>query len=293
VKHDEVTRNTWFALLATDGHLSVFESEEPEMLADYGKIDDFQAFTKPNRGEETCFKIRFDPNPEPCYNALRAGVSQDALSLVVSGMQTVKIFRTRDTVTTSFGAATRAREFYLALEITTHKHLVRDVAWAPGNYRGYDMIATACQDGFVRVFRIDTPYSEDDGKTWSVEDITGSSSAGKTGGGDNVAATPTSARSRRPSHAPSGIRVEIDKSATHGERTYTSQPGQIEHTYRELSKLDAHQTPVWRVGFDDDGQILGSVGDEGKLMCYRQMPSGAWAKSSELGMMKTRLAGPA
>src|SRR5207244_3897093 len=116
----------------------------------------------------------FDPNPEPCYTALRAGVSQDALSLVVSGMQSVKIFRTRDTVTSSFGAATRAREFYLALDITTHNHLVRDVAWAPGNYRGYDMIATACQDGFVRVFRIDTPYSDEDGKTWAIEDVTGS-----------------------------------------------------------------------------------------------------------------------
>ncbi|KAI3317432.1 WD40-repeat-containing domain protein [Xylariaceae sp. AK1471] len=286
VKHDEVTRCTCFALLATDGHLSVYESEEPEMLTEYGKIDDFQACTKPNRGEETCFKVRFDPNPEPCYTALRAGVPQDALSLVVSGMQSVKIFRTRDTVTSSFGAATRAREFYLALEITTHKHLVRDVAWAPGNYRGYDMIATACQDGFVRVFRIDTPYSNEDGKTWAVEDITGNGKMGDSAGASK------NIRSRRLSQAPSGIRVEIDKSGTHGERTSTGQPGQVEHTVKELSKLDAHQSPVWRVGFDDDGQILGSVGDEGKLMCYRQTPSGAWAKSSELGMMKTRMTGP-
>ncbi|KAI0394376.1 putative nuclear pore protein [Xylariaceae sp. FL0594] len=320
VKHDEVTRNTWFALLATDGRASVFESEEPEMLAEYGKIDEFQALPKPSRGEETCFRIRFDPNPEPCYRALRAGVPQDALGLVVSGLQTVKIFRTRDTVRTSLGVATRAREFYLALEIQAHKHLVRDVAWAPGNYRGYDMIATACQDGFVRVFRIDTPYPEDDGKTWSVEDITSTSGGGGKaaagastgGGGDNnnaaaaAAAAATSSTSsssaptghqpphpRRPSsQAPSGIRVEMDKSAAHLERTYTGQPGQVEHTWRELSRLDAHRTPVWRVGFDDDGQILGSVGDEGTLMCYRQLPSGAWAKSSELGMMKTRMAGP-
>ncbi|KAI1817483.1 WD40-repeat-containing domain protein [Poronia punctata] len=289
IKHDEVSRNTWFALLATNGHLSVYESEEPEMLTEYGKMDDFQACTKPNRGEETCFKVRFDPNPEPCYKAIRAGVAQDALSLVVAGMQTVKIFRTRDTVATSFGAATRAREFYLALEINTHKHLVRDVAWAPGNYRGYDMIATACQDGFVRVFRIDTPYSDEDGKTWSAEDMVGSTKASESAAGPNV----SGAHSRRPSQAPSGIRVEIDKSATHGERPYTGQPGQVEHVYREISKLDAHQSPVWRVAFDDDGQILGSVGDEGKLMCYRQTPNGAWAKSSELGMMKTRLSGPA
>ncbi|KAI0197980.1 WD40-repeat-containing domain protein [Astrocystis sublimbata] len=302
VKHDEVTRCTWFALLASDGHLSVFESEEPEMLSEYGKMDDFQACAKPGRGDETCFKVRFDPNPEPCYTALRAGVPQDALSLVVSGLLSVKIFRTRNTVTSSFGAATRAREFYLALEIP-HKHLVRDVAWAPGNYKGYDMVATACQDGFVRVFRIDTPYSENDGKSWAVEDITGRRKPGEESSGSNggssaqassINSSSTSSNNthhRRTSQAPSGIRVELDKSGTHGERTATGQPGQVEHKLTELSKLDAHQSPVWRVGFDDDGQILGSVGDEGKLMCYRQMPSGAWAKSSELGMMKTKLTG--
>ncbi|KAI2625214.1 WD40-repeat-containing domain protein [Xylaria nigripes] len=282
VKHDEFTRCTWFALLDREGHLSVYESEEPEMLTDYSKLDDFQAFAKPARGEETCFKVRFDPNPEPCYVALRAGVPQDALSLVVSGMQTTKIFRTRDTVAGSFGASLRARLFYLAIEIP-HTHLVRDVAWAPGNFRGYDMIATASQDGFVRVFRIDTPFSDDDGKSWAAEDIK-AKEAEKAGASQH---TPL----RRSSQAPSGIRVEIDKSDTHGERNATGQPGQILHEFRELSRLDV-QSPVWRVGFDDDGQILGSVGDEGKLMCYRQTPSGEWAKSSELGMMNTKLTAP-
>ncbi|KAI0165618.1 WD40-repeat-containing domain protein [Xylariaceae sp. FL1272] len=286
VKHDPVTRSTYFALLTTDGHLYVYESEEPETLTDYAKVDDFQACPKPNRGEETCFKVRFDPNPEPCYTALRAGVPQDALSLVVSGMQTVRIFRTRDIVASSFGAATRAREFYLAAEITAHKHLVRDVAWAPANYRGYDMIATACQDGFVRVFKIDTPFSEDDGRSWAVESMTGTAKA------HDHTAVSKSTHGRRPSHAASGIKAELDKSGTHGERTSTTGPGHLEHTVKEISKLEAHQSPVWRVDFDDDGQILGSVGDEGKLVCYRQLPSGAWAKSSELGMMKTRLSVP-
>ncbi|KAI2781156.1 WD40 repeat-like protein [Daldinia loculata] len=285
VKHDEVTRSTYVALLASDGHLTVYEGEEPETLTDYAKSDDFQACTKPNRGEETCFKVRFDPNPEPCYNALRAGVPADALSLVVSGLTTVKIFRTRDTVASSFGAPTRQRQFYLAIEIGDHNHLVRDVAWAPGNYRGYDMIATACQDGFVRVFRVDTPFSQDDGKSWALADILGSAKAD-----ENRASK--SGHLRRSSQAPSGIRAEIDKSGTHGERTSTDLPGQVHHTVKLLSKLSAHRSPVWRIDFDDDGQILGSVGDEGKLICYRQLPDGSWAKSSELGMMKARMTAP-
>lgn len=321
MRHDEATRCTYFALLASDGHLSVHESEEPEAVADYARIDDFQALAGPGfssssssagtgttsgpfparRGEEsTCFTVRFDTNPEPCYAALRAGVPTDALGVVVAGADAVRVFRTRDTVASSFGAATRAREFYLAAEIAGHGGLVRDVAWAPGSFRGYDMIATACQDGYVRVFRLDASAPDGGGaKSWSTADVTGAGRHDRQQQqqhqqqGHNLLssrATATAPRSRAPSH--SGIRAEIDKSGTHGERTATGQPGQVAHTVRELSRLDLHRSPVWRVDFDDDGHILGSVGDDGKLICYRQTPDGSWAKSSELGMMKTRMAVP-
>lgn len=325
------------------------ESEEPENLSDYTRLDDFQALPKPPRGAEAGLRVRFDPNPEPCYRALRSGVAPDALGLVVAGLDTVRVFRTRDVVTSSFGAATRAREFYLAAEIScgapapssgvlpspaagVHRGLVRDVAWAPGNYRGYDMVATACQDGFVRVFRIDTPQRDDNSssnsgsnssagnaggaRSWAVADITGRTAAGgvdNSGGGGGVGGGSSSRRPTTenggssagqggqqnphgqhaaPHHPHSGIRAEIDKSGTHGERVNSGQPGQVVHTVRELSKLESHRSPVWRVGFDDDGQILASVGDEGKLICYRQKPDGTWAKSSELGMMKQKLVVP-
>lgn len=286
-------------MLASDGKLSVFESEEPETLADYALIDEFQALPKPSRGEETCFRVRFDPNPEPCYMALRAGVPLDTLSLVVSGLASVRVFRTRETIGGSFGAATRAREFYQAAEITGHKGLVRDVAWAPGNFRGYDMIATACQDGYVRVFRLETPVSANDGKSWKVADMTGKSAAeASQRAASSSAMSAAGGHARGQSQAPSGIRAELDKSGTQGERKNMGQPGQIPHTVREISKIENltrygdHRSPVWRVSFDDDGQILGSVGDEGKLMCYRQKPDGTWAKSSELGPMKAKLMVP-
>jgi nucleoporin SEH1 len=203
-------------------------------------------------------------------------------------MYSVKIFRSRDTVTSSFGAVTRGREFYQAIEITGHRGLVRDVAWAPGNFRGFDMIATACQDGFVRVFRVETPFNKDDGRSWRVADMTGK---GKSEGSTSAVATGSDQSKGQPQQH-SGIRAELDKSGTHGERLISGQPGQITHTARELSRLESHRSPVWRVGFDDDGQILGSVGDEGKLICYRQRSDGTWAKSSELGMMKQRMVVP-
>lgn len=303
IRHNDETRHTHFAMLASDGKLSVFESEEPETLADYALIDEFQALPKPSRGEETCLRVRFDPNPEPCYMALRAGVPLDTLSLVVSGLTTVRVFRTRETVGGSFGAATRAREFYQAAEIPGHKGLVRDVAWAPGNFRGYDMIATACQDGYVRVFRLETPLAANDGKTWKAADVMGKTATAETGqraatSSSAMAAAAAGGHARGQSQAPSGIRAELDKSGTQGERKNIGQPGQIPHTVREISKIENltkygdHRSPVWRVDFDDDGQILGSVGDEGKLMCYRQKPDGTWAKSSELGPMKAKLMVP-
>ena len=257
------------------------------------------------------FRVRFDPNPEPCYTALRAGVPSDALGLVVAAMDTVKVYRSRDVVTTSYGVQSTKKEFYLAAEVPGHRGLVRDVAWAPGNIRGYDIIATACQDGYARVFRLETPYSEDDGKSWSAAALlkpnTASAATAVTPGGgpkESTAATKDGSGSGsgsgsgggssadRHAHHPSTLSASLAKSGASGERHWAGQPGQVKHEYREISKLDSQRTPIWRVGFDDDGQILGTTGDDGKLLCYRQTPDGSWAKSSELAMMKTRMAAP-
>ncbi|KAK4241942.1 WD40-repeat-containing domain protein [Achaetomium macrosporum] len=249
------------------------------------------------RGEETSFRVRFDPNPEVCYTALRAGVPSDALGLVVAVMDTVRVYRTRDMIRTSLGVAAAWKGFYLAAEVVgVHRGLVRDVAWAPGNIRGYDVIATACQDGFVRVFRLDavpsSPEREDGegegerGK-WAAERV--KKHAPRRSGEENNSGTGTARASLM---ASSAIRAGLDPSRENLERRTGNLPGRIRHVMTEISKLDSHRTPVWRVGFDDDGQILGSVGDEGKLMCYRQKPDGTWAKSSEMAMVKMKMAAP-
>ncbi|KAH7248811.1 WD40-repeat-containing domain protein [Fusarium redolens] len=307
MKHNEETRHTYLALLATDGRLTVYENDQPENLSEYASIDEFSVAPKPNRGEELAFRVRFDPNPEPCYTALRAGVPSDSLGLVVAAMDTVKVYRSRDIVATSIGVQQTQKEFYLAVELTGHRGLVRDVSWAAGNIRGYDVIATACQDGYARVFRIETPYSEDDGKSWSAADLLRSAPHMSTRDSTpqartNGTATPTEKQATTPQlqphsyhqhqHHPSGLSASLAKSGSHNDRQWSGQPGQVKHNFQEISKLDNHRTPVWRVGFDDDGHILGSTGDDGRLLCYRQTPNGAWAKSSELAVQKARMATP-
>ena len=63
--------------------------------------------------------------------------------------------------------------------------------------------------------------------------------------------------------------------------------GEVLHVAKEVSRLEANRNPVWRVEFDADGQLLGSTGDDGKLMLWRREPSGVWSKSSELAMTRT------
>jgi len=295
MKHMDESQHTYLALLDAHGRLAVLESEQPELIHDPVRVDELTICPRPARGEEVSFRVRFDPNPEPCYAAVRAGVSAESLGLVVVGMGVVRVYRSREVGSAlhhgyggggGSGGANSRMEFYLAAEIEGHRGLVRDVAWAPGNIRGYDMIATACQDGFVRVFRIDTPHDPNDGKSWAVADLMPRRQR-------PVAGTGTNTPSRDPEKHASGLSASLARpggssSASAGPSGHGSS-GQVKHVVTEISKLDAHRTPVWRVGFDDDGLIMGSVGDDGRLICYRQTPSGPWAKSSELAMIKTRM----
>ncbi|RCI13754.1 hypothetical protein L249_8084 [Ophiocordyceps polyrhachis-furcata BCC 54312] len=332
LKHCEDSRLTYLALLATDGRLTVLENDQPENLSEYCSTDDFVVCAKPARGEEVSFKVRFDPNPEPCYKALKAGVAPDALALVVAAMDTVSIYRSRDVLASAYGLSQTRKEFYLAVQISSdsHRGLVRDVSWAPGNFRGYDMIATACQDGFARVFRLDTPLDDDDDddddddnddndnddNDDDDDDDDGNDDGKKKkkkkkdddgGGGDNDGYDKGSKSwsAAELLHAPTAERpppsstlsASLAKSGAHQTTTTTdrqsnSNKSQVKHQVAEISRLDSHRTPVWRVAFDDDGQILGSAGDDGRLLCYRQAHDGSWAKSSELVMVKARMAAP-
>lgn len=320
--HSDETKHTHLALLTTEGRLSVWETEQPEALSEYAPVDEFLVLPqRPQRGEETAFKCVFDPNPEPCYTALRAGVPTDALGLAVAAMDVVKIYRSRDTVGASYGMDTAKKEFYLAAEVSGHRGLVRDIAWAPGNIRGYDMIATACQDGYARVFRIDTPVDEtaNGSRSWAMSSLVTPEKSLQQHRAAAAAGGPSSASSASPSkdddssssihhhshhHHSSSLSASLANKAAAAAAVAASsngdvrlrtpgQPGTVTHSAREIARLDNnHRTPVWRVGFDDDGQILGTTGDDGRLLCYRQTPDGSWAKSSEMVMMKTRMAAP-
>ncbi|KAG5368114.1 Nucleoporin SEH1 [Yarrowia sp. C11] len=45
-------------------------------------------------------------------------------------------------------------------QLPAHGSIIRDISWAPSIGRGYQLIATACKDGLVRIFKIEEPLTE-------------------------------------------------------------------------------------------------------------------------------------
>lgn len=251
----------------------MYENTEPENLENWEEMDTVSVCEKPARGEEVCFKVDFDPNLEPCYKAIGQGVRRDSLAVIVASMGRVSVWRTKEIAHSVSLGSSVTKEFYLAAELKGHRGLVRDVAWAPGNIRGFDVVATACKDGFVRVFTITYPAK-----------------GGKEGSSKDYAkipehfALPAQNGART---APSGIGAGLAGVRSGNRQEAEGKLGEVLHLVKEVSRLEANRTPVWRVEFDDDGQLLGSTGDSGELMLWRREPSGVWSKSAVLAMNRS------
>ncbi|PBP28958.1 WD domain-containing protein [Diplocarpon rosae] len=282
ITHNTETRHTYLALIDRNASLTVYENDEPENLDSWNELDRVNVCEKPARGAEVAFKVAFDPNLEPCYMGLKQGIPRDSLAVIVASMNRASIWRTKDiSHSVSLGSNT-TKEFYLAAELKGHKGLVRDVAWAPGNIRGFDVVATACKDGFVRVFQVTTPTKGE--RPQRSKDFSRAP--------ERVVVQRRSAENGN-KNAPSGIGAGLQGARPGGsarEKDARLGEGEVVHLAKEVSRLEANRSPVWRVEFDADGQLLGSTGDDGKLLLWRREPSGAWSKSSELAM--TRVPGP-
>jgi nucleoporin SEH1 len=274
-KHDPVTQHTFLAILNRNSFIEVYENDEPENMGAWNKIDEWWAGNPPNRGEESSFKIMFDPNPEPCYAAVREGVSRDSLGLIVASMNTARLWRSKTVTHTVSLGSTTAREFYAAAELSGHTGLVRDVAWAPGNIRGHDLCATVCSDGYLRIYEIYTPKK--DGKPATSIDY------------QKVPSTQIVPSQRPAENGPrsqSGIGAGLAGSKPNSQNQEQNKPqkGEVLHVVKEVAKLTDRHAPFWRVKFDADGQIIGATGDSGTVRFFKRLPNGSWAQSSELSM---------
>lgn len=138
--------DTYLALITRDGYLTISEPQDHDTLQDWLHIHREHVCPTPSRQEETGLRVAWHKEKLPCWTAVQAGVPRTALCLAVAAMNVVKILRTD-----------RDRKFYCAVEIKGPEAIIRDVAWANGSMRGYDLIATACKDGHIRIYEVTTP----------------------------------------------------------------------------------------------------------------------------------------
>ena len=276
-KHNPETRATYLAILDKSALLTVYENDEPENITSWSQIDQFLVCEKPQRGEEVSFKVQFDPNLEPCYTSIREGVPRDSLGIIVAGMDTARIWRTKIIAHDVSLGSGNSREFYRAADLSGHGGLVRDVAWAPGSIRGYDICATACKDGILRVFEVRTEPKDGNQN--------GTTPLGRYPPKEMWPAHTSAKMKQGPSGIGAGlatVRAEPGETRSNGK----PQRGHVQHTVTEVARLTGHQSQVWRCQFDDDGQMLLSVGDDGKLLLWRRKPDGNWAMNGEIALQR-------
>ena len=238
---------TYLATISRDGQLTVSEPADHDDLSDWNVLWQDYLCPTPPRTDETGFALAFHRERLPAWPAVLAGLDRRSLSLAVAVMDTVRVFRTD-----------RDRRFYLAAELTGARGLVRHVAWANGSMRGVDVLATACKDGFVRVYELHTPEGAGE-----VVPRNGSVSKPKSGIGAGLAGGPRAGR------------VEEE-----------NRPGRVVQDVRLVAELPAHDGAVWRVAFSQMGDVLVSTGDDGLVYVWKKDVHLQWKRYAEIDATK-------
>lgn len=224
-----------------DGSLSLMESADPESLSSWNQIDQLYPFGQHHRGTEARFRLSIHQSEGPSVNALLAGLDPKAISLAVSAMNSIKVFRA---IKAEDGSNGSYRLFEM-LHIDTGNALVNEIAWAPGCLLPFDRIAAACDDGTVRIFDIDTPH--DSGRlsksfNSNLKQTNGSRTAHLKKGQGNP---------------PSGIGAGLaGMSRLTSPRHEVADRINIQHVSKEVAVLPQEESsPVWKVRWTYDGKI--------------------------------------
>ncbi|SCU77889.1 LADA_0A02718g1_1 [Lachancea dasiensis] len=120
-------------------------------------------------------------------------------------------------------------KMYVAAKLEGHEGLIRSVSWAPSIGRWYQLIATGCKDGKVRIFKLTETLQ------------------GKGGEGDD----------------------DDSMSVDQAEERSDSKGGAPELNVELVSESADHRGEVWSVSWNLTGTILSSAGDDGKVRLWK------------------------
>ena len=220
---------SWLGVITRDGYLMVMEPVSPDSLADWQTLDQFRVCAAPERGEETSFKVQFHHDPTDITHTILPDSDRKSLSLVVAAMDTVKVYRTDAN-----------RRFYHAIELSGHGGLVRDISWANGSVRGYDLIASGSKDGMVRIFEVYTMLANQGSQNHNPrkterrqqEQSSSLRATSQSGIGSALASrTPASVSNRQ-----------------------ANGDSQFRHSFKQVACIDSNHLDVWQVEFSFAGK---------------------------------------
>ncbi|KAF2877577.1 WD40-repeat-containing domain protein [Massariosphaeria phaeospora] len=260
-----IMQETWLALITRDGHLSVYEPLDQSSLNEWTLLGERWVCqdSPPERQEEVGFKVVFHKEKLPCWTAIMAGLDRKALSLAVAAMKDILIFRTD-----------KAKRLYLVTKLQGARQIIRDLAWANGSMRGYDIIAAASKDGAIRIYELSTPRSD-------------KSSASSSAVTETI---PTPPASRPHKNAPSGIGAGLAGALKAPEAVHGNEqdPGRIRQIAKLVDELTNHHGAVWRVAFSQMGDLLVSTGDDASIRTWKKAVNGHWAEYAEIETARDR-----
>ncbi|KAF3922941.1 hypothetical protein ABW20_dc0101508 [Dactylellina cionopaga] len=267
------------AYISSDGMVQVQEAIDTNTVARWTSVDEFRVVpSAPPREAETSFCLSYCPS--------RWGGEQ----LLVGAMDKVRIYRHDSN-----------GKFQAAEELRGHKGLVRDVSWAPNLGRSYHLIATACKDGHVRIYRLTDPRmtfspktsrpgsrskdrNEDLGEkphfSGLAREISNLSVGGQSGRGMSV------------TNFPGGSGVSLSQANSFekaedslGVLTVEEQESRELHGFHveEIATFNDHGREVWRVDWNPSGTVLSSAGDDGKIRLWRADRTMRWKCMSVMG----------
>ncbi|CAG8122066.1 unnamed protein product [Penicillium salamii] len=249
---------SWLAVITRDGYLMIMEPVSPDSLADWQAVDQFRVCTAPERGEETSFKVQFHQDPTDITHTLLPDTDRKSLSLIVAAMDTVKIYRTDAN-----------RRFYHAIELNGHSGLVRDISWANGSVRGYDLVASGGKDGLVRIFEV---YTAPAGQAFHNNGRKAER---------RIQPQSPSLRSTSQSGIGSALASRVPDSANDRQ---ASGDAQFRHSFKQVACIDSKHLDVWQVQFSFSGDALISSGDDGTVRFWKRSLSGEWLEFAETDM---------
>ncbi|KAF8476098.1 WD40-repeat-containing domain protein, partial [Kalaharituber pfeilii] len=127
-----VHRGLKIASISPAGIVYIHEAQEPQDPSIWMLQEQISILrNQPPRETEVSFVVEYCPS--------RWGGEQ----LAVGAMDTVRIYRQKSN-----------NKYKATEELLGHNNLVRSIAWAPTMGRSYHLIATACKDGHVRIFKL-------------------------------------------------------------------------------------------------------------------------------------------